>query len=337
MEKLPDRPFSSLEEQVTRLAGRGLLIENESDARKKLLNNNYYDVINGYKDLFLQRDDKNKVKKPEVFIEGSRFSEIFSLYSFDQELRELTLQYLLQFETKFKSIVAYRFAEYFNKSNRTDPYAYLNIDFYSSKDEDFSAVLSTMRNLSYTLDQNTKSRYDNSIKFYVNKHHEVPIWVLIDYLTFGETRYLFRAFDTSLKETIAKDFSHYFHEQSDCKERIGVSELSSLLKCANDFRNVCAHGERLYNFKSHSGIKIRLFQKYFPTVSRFKDIDKGADVGIMLYMLTLVLSNKKKKNLSYELNHLFGKRNYKWNTINADTLLTIMGLSKDKNNRLLNL
>lgn len=43
------KPFKTVEEQIKILQSRGLIITNAEDAKAKLLNNNYYTVINGYK------------------------------------------------------------------------------------------------------------------------------------------------------------------------------------------------------------------------------------------------------------------------------------------------
>lgn len=54
MDKLK-KPFKSIDDEILILQSRGLYISDLEDAKKKLLNNNYYTIINGYKYPFLQK------------------------------------------------------------------------------------------------------------------------------------------------------------------------------------------------------------------------------------------------------------------------------------------
>ena len=47
------KPFKTYEEQIQILKARGLTVTPEN--KYDLENENYYNIINGYKDLFLQR------------------------------------------------------------------------------------------------------------------------------------------------------------------------------------------------------------------------------------------------------------------------------------------
>ena len=55
-----EKEFKTIDEQIELLQSRNLHIENENIARKILLNNNYYYLINGYKDLFLNKNSKEE-------------------------------------------------------------------------------------------------------------------------------------------------------------------------------------------------------------------------------------------------------------------------------------
>lgn len=66
---------------------------------------NYYNVINGYKELFIDRPATTYNK--EVYKSGTKFDEIFALYSFDREIRIIYLKYILKIENHFKTVVAH--------------------------------------------------------------------------------------------------------------------------------------------------------------------------------------------------------------------------------------
>ncbi|GBF12575.1 abi-like protein [Tepidibacillus sp. HK-1] len=87
---------------------------------------NYYNVINGYKDLFLVKNQNGQPITPETYIQNTTIEEIYNLFTFDRELRNLFLKYLLIFENSIKSKLSYRFSEKFK-----EPHAYLLWKNYS--------------------------------------------------------------------------------------------------------------------------------------------------------------------------------------------------------------
>lgn len=52
-----DKPFITVDEQIDKLENRGLHIADRKSAYDKLLHNNYYTVVNGYKLPFLVRQN----------------------------------------------------------------------------------------------------------------------------------------------------------------------------------------------------------------------------------------------------------------------------------------
>ncbi|WP_431810895.1 Abi family protein [Lysinibacillus capsici] len=111
------KPFKTHRQQLTILRGRGLRINNGSKALRILENESYYAVINGYKDHFLLKSPTGKNISPETYITNATFDEIYELYSFDRDLRNAILEYLLKFESNIKSKIAYRFSEKYKRAS----------------------------------------------------------------------------------------------------------------------------------------------------------------------------------------------------------------------------
>ena len=93
------KEFKTIAEQVSILQSRGMHVGREASAI--LLRENYYSVINGHKDPFL---DKKAMQSSadDVYIAGSKFEWVFSLFQFDRELRRITFSYHL-FETTLRT------------------------------------------------------------------------------------------------------------------------------------------------------------------------------------------------------------------------------------------
>lgn len=70
---------------------------------------NYYNVINGYKDLFLEKGADDTPLIPERYLPNTHSNELQSLFLFDRDLRILFLKYILIFENSFKTVLSHEF------------------------------------------------------------------------------------------------------------------------------------------------------------------------------------------------------------------------------------
>ncbi|WP_263848974.1 Abi family protein [Limosilactobacillus equigenerosi] len=124
MEKIMNKPFLPVEKQIEQLkVERGLLFQNEESAKELLLRYGYYEIINGYKEHFMNssKDDN------EGFKEGTTFEHIYSLFTFDRNLRTQVMSSLETFELSLRQAVAYTVSEnisymqdeYMNRNNYT--------------------------------------------------------------------------------------------------------------------------------------------------------------------------------------------------------------------------
>ena len=105
-----EKEFKTIEEQIQILKERGLII-NEEKAIEILTENNYYYLINGYKDLFVEKRNEEEKYKENISLE-----EIYALYNFDSKLRINLLRYLLIIERRLDTYIAYEFSKvYGNK------------------------------------------------------------------------------------------------------------------------------------------------------------------------------------------------------------------------------
>ena len=96
MEKI----FKNLDEQITILRNKNLIIDDEEYAKDILLRENYF-FISGYRYLFMRSLTDRK------FIEGTNFREIYALFYFDRQLRNILFKNILILENNIKSIISY--------------------------------------------------------------------------------------------------------------------------------------------------------------------------------------------------------------------------------------
>lgn len=233
--------FKTYDEQLQILKERGLIINNESLAKQFLTVNNYYNVINAYKSLFIKTD-----VTPEKYIEGASFDEIISLHKFDKDLRIIFSNIIIKIERTIKSIIAHELS----KKCPNHDCDYLNIDFYDTSiimDKNAvqpvtlaSEVIRVLNNeLTSAIDHN-----DEMICHYKNKYNKVPLWVFINKLSFGTISKMYNALKSTDKDCIAAKISRISNIN------ISAKELSNAIKVLVYLRNKTAHDQIIYNFSS---------------------------------------------------------------------------------------
>ena len=233
------KEHKTFNQQLTILRNRGVVVPTNGKPKRFLEQENYYNVVNGYKDLFLIKDSNNLPVEPELYQEGTHFNELKALFLFDRELRILLLKYLLIFENSIKTTVAYEFSKKYPRKN-----AYLDIANFV--DNDPKKVLQQISILTKTI--HDKVDRTGAIKHYIEEHGEVPLWVLVNFLTMGNIANFYNILTDSTKNIIAKFYTDKYRTQNkDNTFRLSSADLSACLKVANLVRNICAHDERLYN------------------------------------------------------------------------------------------
>ena len=215
----------------------------------------------------------------ETYKENCTLEEIYSLYKFDRDLKNILLYYLIQFENSLKSICAYHFSNKFRED-----YSYLQVKNYSHEKEDFKYVLNNLAELSKIINKEKDNSVKPQIKHYIDKHHEIPLWVLINYLTFGNVSFFFNAMDNELKENVCKDFGIRLKRQYGNSYPIEKNILKDIIKISNLFRNVCAHDDILFSYRLKNPISTKESTSKF-----FRVKFKGNSLFDLVMLLQLVL------------------------------------------------
>lgn len=313
------KPFKTYRQQLKILRSRGLSINNGSKAIRVLEHENYYSLINGYKDLFLVKDSNNIPLSPEQFVADSTFDEIYALYSFDRDLRSILLKELLKLESSIKSKVSYRFSEKYSESN-----AYLNMLNYSRNPEKLKHILKLISIITNEISKQADK--DNPIGHYLDKHDGVPLWVLVKYLTLGNIQNFYECLDNSIQNRIAKDFAIAYTHNYGINIHFTSDMLINILKTSTLFRNVCAHEERLYNFKLYKPARSREIAK---SLNLNTELISQGNLFTVITFLKLVLPKEDYKSLLKNLDRLFDKYTSKFTSVTIDNIQLAMGFTNN--------
>lgn len=296
-----NKPFKTWNQQLKILHDRGL--DTSSDSKRHLEQIGYYSLINGYKWLFLEVNKSGEPVHPEHFKPDTKFDDIYNLYSFDFELRSILYRALLKYEAMLGAEVAYRFSEIYQEEH-----SYLAMDNFSRNQRDVSSVLRTISSLSSTITRYSGKHGDNAIKHYVNEHGHVPLWVLVNFLTFGDLNYFYGNCTNDIQLTIASDFGLIRKRSypSRCMQGIvTVDTIKSVNHLVNMFRNAVAHGEITYSKKVFHSPGFRGVKGVLYTKQGLK-LNPQAGIFELIIAMDAVLPKKNYARLRKDLLSLLG-------------------------------
>ena len=222
------KPFITYQQQIALLKSKNLTISDDAEAERILADIGYFTLIGGYKHPF-----KNKTTK--CYKDGVAFIDIVKLYEFDEALRRLFLRYLLMIERRIKARIAYVFCEAHGDSQQE----FLNSANYTSDPRKRAGIQRLISTLSQLATRPTDYPY---INHHQTVHGNVPLWVLMNAVTFGSASKMFGFLPQNLQSQIARDYP------------LNIRQLDQMLSVLTKYRNACAHSERLFSYVTRDDI-----------------------------------------------------------------------------------
>ncbi len=195
------------------LKQRNLTVNDPDEAVKTLMRINYY-RLSAYT-LSLKDDGR--------FKDRVTFRHICLLYEFDKKLRYILLGMLESIEVSFRSHIAYHLAHRYGSMGYRD-----SSNFAEEKHH---------RAFLYDLHRSISRNDDLFAQYHRSQYGgQIPIWVVIEAISFGGLSKLFANMKNDDKKCIARNYY-----------RIPYVYLESWLILLSYIRNICAHYGRLYN------------------------------------------------------------------------------------------
>ena len=300
-----EKEFKTIEEQIQILKERGLII-NEEKAIEILTENNYYYLINGYKDLFVEKRNEEEKYKENISLE-----EIYALYNFDSKLRINLLRYLLIIERRLDTYIAYEFSKvYGNKEYLTES----NFDNNKNNNYKITNLINDIRtNMSEQIKIGNKM-----LNHYINKYGYIPLWVLIRIMSLGEVSKFYELMKQKDQNAVAKKFG--------VREKV----LKTYLHNIAIVRNICAHDEKLYDLKLNNAIiKNNIHFDYKLELKDGKYSNGYKDLFSIVIILKMLLKNDEFEKFYITLIDDMEKLKVNIKGIKFSEILNKMGFPKD--------
>lgn len=281
--------FKNLDQQIEILKSRNLIINDEESAKDVLLRENYF-FINGYRHMFLD------VEKGKNFLDGTTFEELYAVFTFDRNIRNIMFKNLLIVENNIKSIISYQLSKKygFKEKDYLDP---KNFTQDSLKARHVYDILNKMkRQIRVNGKQHTATLH------YLSNYGYIPMWILVKVLSFGIIAELYSILKLEDQIAIANLYN------------LDPDTLSNYLYLLSNFRNLCAHEDILYDHRTQREISDNKYH-YLLDIEKVDDhyIYGKNDLFAVVIMLKELLTEKEFTEfiteLGYEIDILDGKVN----------------------------
>ena len=297
--------FKTIQEQISILESKGLIIDDYLFTEDILIRENYF-FISGYRHLFL------KSPKDRNFIKGTTFRELYALFNFDRQVRNIVFKNLLIIENNLKSIISYQLSK---------KYGFREKDYL--RPENFTKVPDKQRQLSDTLKKmkrqiRVNGAQHSATSHYLKNYGYIPLWVVVKVLSFGIVGELYTVMKREDQEEIANIYD------------LSINNLLTYLPILSNYRNLCAHEDILYDHRTqkiigdtryHDGLDI-------PTTDGEYIYGKD-DLFALIIILKQLLRPEEFRllinELSYEIDILCGKLK----VINIGKVLDTMGFPRN--------
>ena len=276
MSEIPKTPFNkpnfNIEEQITLLQSRGLIVEDISKAKEQLKHINYYRLRSYW--LVFEED-----RERHIFKNHTNFNTVIDLYNFDSDLRLLFSEAIEKIEISVRASFIQEFAATYR------PCSYVNKEIYRSEyhfDIHKSKIIESI---------NANKNSSIFIKHFQEKYIDEypPIWAVTEIMSFGLIAKLYK----NLKELSLKSEISYRY---DLNHRI----FSSFIEHLSYIRNLCAHHSRLWNRICVKSIIIPNGNNYLSShLNQDKKIYNS--IIILLYFIEKITNNHIWKDKLYNL------------------------------------
>ena len=300
-----NKDFKTIDEQITILEFKGLKIDDKEYAKQVLLRENYF-FLNGYRHLFVKSNNDRR------FLEGATFEELYSLFLFDREFRNIIFKNLLIIENNIKSVTSYQLSK---------KYGYKESDYLKPKN--FTGNPEKQRQVNDLIKKMKRQVRVNAPQHaatmhYVSNYGYIPLWVLMKVLSFGIVSELFAILKREDQKSIADLYD------------IEVDSMINYLPILANYRNLCAHEDIVYEHKTQRELENTIYHKMLGINKMDGEYVYGKnDLFALVIIIKQLLKPNEFKNLVAEIDRAIQHLEYNLNTITIVKVLDRMGFPEN--------
>lgn len=221
-------------------------------------------------------------------------------------------------ENAFKTVISHEFSAKYGHDN------YLKIEnFDNTSEKNISASIKLIGDIQQEIARQM-SKHHQAVTHYMSEHGYIPLWVLVNVLTFGKIENFYKNMKPADKTIVAKQFN------------LHPTELSKYMHMLALARNKCAHDERFFDIKFKERIHTKSI-KNFSTLGIIRANDGSYTYGTndaysIAIMFALLLSKSDLKDFISSMKSAFRKLEKQLHTISISDIMNIMGFGSNWTN-----
>lgn len=300
------KEFKTLDEQLGIFKSKGLTINDEEEARNILLRENYF-FINGYRRVLMVSSKEKK------FVKGSTFDELYAIFMFDRELRNILFKNLLIIENNIKSIISYKLSVKYGYKEKN----YLKESNFTTDNKDKRRVNDVINKMKRQIRVNSQNH--SATLHYITNYGYIPLWVLVKVLSFGLINELYGI----LKPEDQKEIADLYE--------IEMEDMEVYLSLLANYRNLCAHEDIVFdhrtqkyisNTKYHNELKIKQ--------DEFGEYIKGKnDIFALIIILKQMLTKDEFMHMMDEINLKLQDLTWQIKSVKIEKLYDTLGFPEN--------
>lgn len=299
------KEFKNLDEQINIMEFKGMTFNDKEFAKNVLLRENYF-FLNGYRHLFLKSETDRK------FLPGTEFNELYSLFLFDREFRNIIFKNLLLIENNMKSIMSYQLSKKYGYKEND----YLKASNFTNDRDKQRQVTDLIKKMKRQVRVNASQH--SATSHYVLNYGYIPLWVLVKVLSFGIVGELFQILKRDDQNAIA-DIYH-----------VSVDTLIEYLPILSNYRNLCAHEDIVFDNRTQRVITDTIYHSLLGIPKMDDEYIYGKnDIFALLIMMKQLLTEVEYKNMTLEIDHALSNLKMNLHTIELGKVLDRMGFPEN--------
>ena len=287
---MADKDFLNYNQQMRKLRDKKNVSCCGSMDKRILVRMGYFNLINGYKEPFINGKDSNG---DHIYLPKTSVEHFYRLKQFDDSLRILLLRYITQVEEEVRTLTGYKF----DQCNNNGKIAWFDTSAYS----DSGNLKDKMKAISSAYSELSKSQQDY-VKFYMDNHPSIPTWIMIKVINFSTFIDILQNSKKEVKHSLCE-----LYDMKDSAEYYNVKLLIGSLHWLRKVRNSCAHNERIYCIKQFPGrtdTSGRILERYIRQMRPSYSRDSEKKIFDLLVYFKYYLPDKEYKSLIVEIQQM---------------------------------
>lgn len=248
MNNIPDKPFLNFDEQSNKLQNEYKLIISDRDEAMRLLKNfSYYDLVNGYKKVFMINDE---------YFDDVSIEDLYYFMLYDRNVQNNLFKYSVYVENKFKNILAHVVSKHYGVYHQN----YLDKANFKNKGKYVRRTLSSIQNCI------REEKLGHPTKYYLSKHNHLPAWILFKNITFNQAIDIF----VNLKLDVKLEVVDLISDGIFGKNKVSI--ITKALIIVRKFRNAIAHNLNFINHRTSDELVLSQIER-----TKFKSLIEHSD------------------------------------------------------------